>query len=81
MAQLCCACQNGNCKPGGDALHGLHRRDEDALNERPVVRRLCQTPAVKSSPVNPGGSPVFQLFQAVTSARSAVHKFTPKLSA
>ena len=32
MAQLCCAFQNGNCKPGEHSLHGLHRRDE----QRPV---------------------------------------------
>ena len=53
--------------PVGDALHGLHRRDDGALNERPVVGRLCR-------PLNPArySSLVFQLFQAATSAQSAV---------
>ena len=56
MAQPFCACQNGNCKPGGDALHGLHRRDDDALNERPVVGRPPRrTPAVNSSPLQFSG--------------------------
>jgi hypothetical protein len=56
--------------PVGDALHGLHRRDDDALNERPAVGRPPQrTPAVKSSPLQFSG---FQLFQAATSAQSAV---------
>jgi len=42
--------------PVGDALHGLHRRDDDALNERPVVGRPSRrTPAVKSSPLQFSG--------------------------
>ena len=70
-APLCYTFKNGNCKRGGYALYGLHRRDDDALNRTYSCRGLCQTPAVKSSPLHPGGSLVFQLFQAVTSVTSA----------
>jgi hypothetical protein len=55
--------------PVGDALHGLHRRDDDALNERPL-----KGSNVSRRPLNPArySSLVFQLFQAATSAQSAV---------